>query len=492
MRQWERKAVYVIMSTDALHTGSRDVDSPIEKIKRLVEQDHKTLHNSGSYSAALIMTALPIPVIAALASATLYISLGVSGWSKLIAILGGASLALLVWLIATICFYHATSVDRANMSSYQQIINRLYQLAAWIENNEQQDICQVPGPVVKTSTISSINRNEVRATFDAICTILQKQKNSSWMWAIGYVNIWRLIHRVDEALINIEPEEEVIRDAIHDEMSIMDSKIDNRNDLLNKLRLAVKNLSVQGAIYLKQQPPDPKVMNATVSQSDYVQSFIVRPLSNQQLQSSQSQAVPVSQGDQVITSPATIDVSEQARTIIREVRFSLHQFRDDRWERLVRVRNHLMRITILTGLAIYLLVAFVIMIITPTELPMLEGATVYYLVGVLVSLFSRLYDQSKTDSSIDDFRLASARLIAAPIFSGLAAVGGVLIVTKLAIIQTPTTAPFELNLANVIVAAVFGLTPSLFITTFQKQADQYKADLKSTQGSTGEQEKTLQ
>ena len=60
---------------------------------------------------------------------------------------------------------------------------------------------------------------------------------------------------------------------------------------------------------------------------------------------------------------------------------------------------------------------------------------------------------------------------------------------KMSIIQP--SALFELNLANVIVAAVFGLTPSLFVTTFQKQADQYKAELKSTQAPAGEQEKTL-
>jgi hypothetical protein len=473
------------MSTDGSNI------SPIEKLKCLVEKDHQTLRETGSVSAALIMTALPIPVIAALSSATLYISLGVPVWSKLEAISGGAFIAFLIWIIATVCFYRTTTVDRANMSSYLQIINRLYQLAVWIEKCEQQVNCQEPGPGVKRSSISAINRNEVRTTFDAICTILRKHKNSSWMWAIGYVNVWRLIHRADEALIDIEPAEEVIRGALHDEMSIMGSKIDNRNDLLNKLRLAVKSLSVQGAMYLNQQPPDRKVMNATDSYANCVKSSSKEQSSGQHPQQFQSQAVAVSQGYHIDNSTTDIDVGAQARTIIREVRFSLHQFRDDRWEKLVRVRNHLMRITILTGLAIYLLVVFIIIISTQSELPMLEAATIFYLVGVLVSLFSRLYDQSKTDSSIDDFRLASARLIAAPIFSGLAAVGGVLIVSKLAIIQASTPATFELNLANVIVAAVFGLTPSLFVTTFQRQADQYKADLKSTQAPTGEQEKTL-
>lgn len=476
------------MSTDESNIGSIHVESPIEKIKCL-ERDHKTLRRTGSYSAAFVMATHPIPVIAAFASATIYFSQAGSEWSRLIAISGGAFLALSIWFIVTVCLYPSTTVDHANISSYQQIINRLYQLAVWIEEHEQQESCQKQGPLVKTTSISAINKNEVRATFDAICITLQKHKNSSWMWAIGYVNVWRLIHRADEALIQIEPPEEVVRGALHDEMSIMGSKIDNRIDLLNKLRLAVKSLSEQGAVYLNQQPPDRKVVSDRGSYSDYAQSSSKEQSSGKHSHQFQNQAIPGSLRYYANNSTAA-DVGAQARTIIREVRFSLHQFRDDRWEKLVRVRNHLMKITILTGLAIYFMVVFMIMIIPGAELPMLEAATIFYLIGVLVSLFSRLYDQSKTDSSIDDFRLASARLMAAPIFSGLAAVGGVLIVSKLAIIQTTTTAIFELNLANIIVAAVFGLTPSLFVTTFQKQADQYKADLRSTQAPTGEQEKT--
>ena len=459
-------------------------DSLIVRIKFIDNLD--ILRRTRSWSAAFAMTGTPIPVIAALTSVAIYIVMGQSQWSKLVAISGGALLALSAWLIAAIGFYRSTAVDRANASSYQQLINRLYQLGAWIEalKCEQQGNSLGSGSEVKMlNSMCTIQMKEVHAVFDAICHALEKEKNSSWMWAIGYVNLWRLIHRADEALIAIEPTREVIRDALHDEMNIMGSKIDNRYDLLIKLRLAVKTLSEQGAIYLNRQPPEQKETGGNGSHGDCVH---IVDSHGRQLQ---GQAVAPGQGNHTNNSPAHSEVIAQARTIIREVRFSLHQFRDDRWEKLIRVRNHLMRITILTGLAIYLLVAFVIIIMTKTELPMLEAASIFYLIGAIVSLFSRLYYQSRTDSSIDDFRLAAARLIAAPVFSGLAAVGGVLIVMKMSIIQP--SALFELNLANVIVAAVFGLTPSLFVTTFQKQADQYKAELKSTQAPAGEQEKTL-
>ncbi len=110
---------------------------------------------------------------------------------------------------------------------------------------------------------------------------------------------------------------------------------------------------------------------------------------------------------------------------------------------------------------------------------MLKAATILYIVGGLVGLFSRLYDQSKSDTSIDDFRLATARLIAAPLYSGLAAIGGVLVVQQ----------KLELNPTNILIAAAFGLTPSLFTSAIQKEADQYKTDLKSTAATTGEKQK---
>ncbi len=106
---------------------------------------------------------------------------------------------------------------------------------------------------------------------------------------------------------------------------------------------------------------------------------------------------------------------------------------------------------------------------------MLKAATILFSVGGLVGLFSRLYDQSKTDTSIEDYRLATARLIAAPLYSGLSAIGGVLVIQR----------AFDLSVASILIAAAFGLTPSLFTSAIQKEADQYKTDLKSTTAPTG-------
>src|SRR5258708_27217905 len=170
-------------------------------------------------------------------------------------------------------------------------------------------------------------------------------------------------------------------------------------------------LAPEAASYLNQQPPqvqqspqddqakqsDPRATSSTTQNTD-------NPKGNDEAFSN------------------TIDSATQARTIIYEVRTTLHHFRDDRWDKLIRVRNQLMKMILVTGLLLYVLVEFAIII--NVSVGMLKAAAILFFVGGLVGLFSRLYDQSKTDTSIDDFRLATARLIAGPLYSGLSAIGG--------------------------------------------------------------------
>ncbi len=274
------------------------------------------------------------------------------------------------------------------------------------------------------------------------------------------------MHRIDEAFLEIEPVEAVIHNALHDEMSLQSSTLTNREDLLNKLRRAVKMLDQGAAVYLNQQPPQAQ----QPSPDDRASHIDLQATPS----TMQKPIVPKENNDAFSNA---IDVGTQARTIIYEVRNTLHHFRDDRWDKLLRVRNQLMKMTLETGLLLYLLVEFAIMMNVGADV--LKAATILYFVGGLVGLFSRLYDQSKTDTSIDDFRLANARLIAAPLYSGLSAIGGVLVVQRM----------FDLNVTSILIAAAFGLTPSLFTSAIQKEADQYKTDLKSTTAPTGEKQK---
>jgi hypothetical protein len=131
------------------------------------------------------------------------------------------------------------------------------------------------------------------------------------------------------------------------------------------------------------------------------------------------------------------------------------------------------------------------------------AATIFGLVGALTGLFGRLYIESKADSAADDYDLTLARIVVTPVLAGLAAVGGVLLTTMLSltVLKFPAlqTSNQQLDLGviynlssntfGIIVAALFGLTPNLFINILQDKAkaltEQLQKSSASEQGKTG-------
>ncbi len=466
----------------------------IAELKKRIQEVREKAKKTGSYVAALLAIGNIVPVFAAFLSVLLYITLFTLSpslkppWLNLSATVGGSLFVLLCWLLIAGLYKRFTAVDRANSASYEQLLNRLQQTVAWYE-------ILTKNPAPKGNSLYAIGMQEISDSFSKICEGLQVQ-GPSWISATGYTSAWKLMHRIDEAFVETEPVEAVIHNALHDEMSLQDSTLTNRDDLLNKLRIAVKMLAQEATLYLNQQPPQVPQDGQTKLPDLHAKPSAMQNTVNVIFRSLHLKACPHAKPSamQNTVNPAenneafsnTIDPVTQARTIICEVRSTLHHFRDDRWDKLIRVRNQLMKMTLVTGLLLYALVEFAIIMIAnkPNEVDMLEAATIFYFVGGLVGLFSRLYNQSKTDTSIDDFRLATARLIAAPLYSGLAAIGGVLVVQ---LVQKNLA--LTLSATNILIAAAFGLTPSLLTSAIQKEADQYKTDLKSTAATAPTKEK---
>lgn len=71
--------------------------------------------------------------------------------------------------------------------------------------------------------------------------------------ASGYVSVWKAIPRAEEALLLLAPTTEVIAGALYDELR-PGSQIDNNDQLLSKLRLAVHHLSADATGYLNARP----------------------------------------------------------------------------------------------------------------------------------------------------------------------------------------------------------------------------------------------
>jgi hypothetical protein len=113
-------------------------------------------------------------------------------------------------------------------------------------------------------------------------------------------------------------------------------------------------------------------------------------------------------------------------------------------------------------------------------------ALIYFTVGALIGIFPLVRTALTADTAVDDFGLSTARAIHTPLFSGLAAVIGVVLVSVGTAVDK--SAIFidvfdSLKLTYLVSAAVFGLVPDLIIQRLTQQADKYREDLKSIQST---------
>jgi hypothetical protein len=197
---------------------------------------------------------------------------------------------------------------------------------------------------------------------------------------------------------------------------------------------------------------------------------------------------------------------------------TIHDYRDSRRDGIVHSRNRLFATVILAGTAAYAVLGLAL--VERVGQPLVAAGVAYYLIGGVIGLFQQLRAASAADTvTEEDYGLSTARLIHTPLFSGIAAVAGVALAVLAPVAVAPSgetqtttsgtstssassnanrtpsptqTGPgqpvslkrvFDIGNypAGVVVAAVFGLTPTLLITRLQKQVEMYKADLRGTE-----------
>jgi len=127
-----------------------------------------------------------------------------------------------------------------------------------------------------------------------------------------------------------------------------------------------------------------------------------------------------------------------ARGVLSDVRRSVNEYRNSRWKGLILARNRLLATFTLTTMVVFALLAIAIM--SGAERTNIIAAMVFYLVGATVGLCNRLRSASQAESEMPDYGLSAARLITLPLFSGLGAIGGLLVAAYLPF-ATPVFAP---------------------------------------------------
>lgn len=445
----------------------------------------------GSYTAALMGTAVFVPIFTLIANIALYfVEADIIFWRDRGSvsdkarngtnILAAFCIGLILWWLFALWSRRLTTAATANAGVYGDLCEQLTDLSARIP--ERPPCGTEEGPVTAAYRQAIAHRDAIAAELGSADGAIR------WVTATGYTNVWKSIHRLQEALIIFDTREEVIAGALRDEWRLKGSAIEQADEVLTTLRYALTGFGL---------PPVPGM-------------------------------VP----------PLPPPSPERARALLSKVHYVIDEFRDTRREGLVRARNRLLGTGLMAGLATNLLLAFVILALRddPDQRMRIVTAGILFFVGAIIGLFNRLYLDGHTDTGVEDFGLSTARLVSTPLASGLAAVFGVLVSVLLPglldgvlpVSGTPTVAPTSAVVApssqatltglpgqvvplaspsapaaqqptktvslgdvfdvqqypfEVVLAAIFALTPGLLITRLQRQTDKFKADLTSTQAS---------
>lgn len=275
-----------------------------------------------------------------------------------------------------------------------------------------------------------------------------------WVLGSDYVFLWERVHRAEEALILLEPRERLAEHAGYELARCTGSGICGEAEAAKRL---------EGVIAYLAEPP---ASERTQGEAQCDDRFVPRD-------------------------------ETSARAVVSCVRRAINELRDDAWAGLVRARNCLGMTTALTGFTVYLLLWLALMGGASSGLSgtaiqrMIAALTGFYLIGVVVGFFQQLYlnAHGSTSKFDNDFGLTAARLIAVPLLSGVAAVGGVALTAITAMTHTGTSGAdatmmvgylqFD-HVLNIIIAAAFGLTPSLLIGQLERHVNDLTTNLQKT------------
>lgn len=385
-----------------------------------------------AFNATLVLIGPIVPFLAAMGISLLYVRGGLQRHADPLFL--GLGSALAVWIFATPPLLWMARADTAQTRSYGEVAQRMRRAAAHLQASRAQP---EPNDRQRGLLISA----EANLAWLAAEVGGEGPPGAGFRFAnaTGYINLWRALHRVEEALLGLMPEPEALAAGMYDAFRI--GGIPNGAKLIEKIQ---KALAVFG------DPAAPAICDDKVTPKD------------------------------------TPDAKEVARSVLVEVRHALNVDQDDTWERLVRQRNRLLRTVLVTSSVGLLLVALAVTFKVGPEA--LASAAVFYLVGALIGLFARLRAENRAGPAVDDYGLFEARLLATLLLSGLASVVGVVVVASgagLLVGNAASDAPIELskvfsltdNARGLLTAAVFGLTPELLTGWLSKQSDAVMVEL---------------
>ncbi|GAC1642115.1 MAG: hypothetical protein NVS4B8_11010 [Herpetosiphon sp.] len=438
---------------------------------------HLPKNGNSTFVAALVSSAPFMPGLAGVFTVLAYILRvePTQWWVTLMndsAVPIGIVSALFCWTVCGLLFRSSTTADRANTRVYGVLCTHVGELDAQINGLGPVQEAAITGDQLG-SGLEELSRLKAMAHHEVILhrNVLTRQlgldghdrtgRGLEWTLSTGYLELWNRLHRAEEALLLLEPNAAVVSGAMYDELCLAGSSLSRADDLV----------------------AESKRCREALSRCPCLDGSATSPGVNEKK----------ADGD--------LQMQWEIRARLRQIKRVLKEFQDDSRDGLVRVRNRVNRTSAFTGLAMYVIVCLAITMHAPVS--MIVAAATYYLVGAIIGLFSRLRIESESETAVEDYGLSATRLVHRPLFSGLAAIGGVVLVAMLSGALTSSIVPAAGKMptptagANVLVplgeifdldkypfglilSALFGFAPSLFVQRLEQEANKYRVDLKSS------------
>jgi hypothetical protein len=409
-----------------------------------------------TFTPSFVVTAIIFPAVAAITTVGCYIFLDQSTliqkpFISSTAIFSGIGVGAIVWIIGAWLYRPYISIKRATVNEYQHIRSMFTTLNAKLEvlsNSTVANQTVVRSLEAQRNYVQSYLQESQSALVSQNApttqTTSQNQGGFRWVNGFGYVYLWRALHRMQEDLLHIEETQRVIECAADDVVLISKiSGIKNGATLIASLENAITELGNTQATNLQHA---------------------------------------------------------LARSTIARARNTINVLRDDSLEAIFLSRKYLFMVTLTMSYLAYVLLCLTILSGIPVTA--IVAAGVYYLVGAIVGLFARLSQDAKSRTVLQDHSLSGVRLLYLPMFSGVAGIGGVLltallslsavqaITSGLTVEQTVNTVSqamlnlFDLSKfpSGILVAALFGLSPTLLTSRLKQQADVFRDALKEVEG----------
>lgn len=336
-------------------------------------------------------------------------------------ILFGLALGIAVWAIGALMTNHAVVASRANPRSYADLWSRIDAAAASLRRADWTESKAPPGLHRGVALLAE--------------RLERSDPDPGWSSGLGYVILWRDLHRVEEALIELAPVTSLEALLAHDKLRIENSPLERKT---SPVKAQIERADVLAA--------------KLGAHDDAATASVLRPL-------------------------------------LGEIRTAVDDYRDRRFESLVRERLMIERVSALLGLVAWAVLALAMLFRAPAEA--VASVAAFYLIGVAAGLTTQLRGSSLSASHEDIYGYGGAHLRQTVLMAGLAGVAAAVLTwivgqggpNELTIGQL--TESLRTTPAMILAAALGGLAPGALLDRMSAWAKTNLDELDSTLGGEG-------